>query len=353
MANRDILAIGTSAGGVEALMQLVKGLEPELRAMVLVTIHLPATYRSSLDELLSKSGPLPAHFAEHGEEFCSGRICIAPPNRHLLVDGEKLWLGAGARENYARPSVDVMFRSAAVCCGGRMIGVILTGTLGDGASGLWTAAQCGAITVVQDPRSAAFAGMPDTALERVQADHIVDLPNMALLLNELVHQPACKTLPAPRGAKLELAAARSGDGDMAAMDEMWRRSLLSCPECQGVMWEIDEGQLVRYRCHAGHAFTDEVMSAALDESLSKGIATAKRVLEERVMLAQRLHKQAIENGHPLTAATWVDRIAEYQVEMETVVKAILRIEAIAASSQLAGGKGAGPLEPSCKPAILP
>ena len=136
MVNRDIVAIGTSAGGFEALLFLAKGLPQNFPASILVTIHLPLEFRSSLDEILTRAGPLPAAFANEGEVKKKGRIYIAPPGRHLIVDGEQLWLGTGPRENNARPAIDPMLRSVAVCCGNRGIGLILTGTLGDGASGL-------------------------------------------------------------------------------------------------------------------------------------------------------------------------------------------------------------------------
>lgn len=137
MANRDILVISTSAGGVEALKFIAARLPPNLPASVLLTIHLPSHSRSSLDEVLAQAGPLPAAFAKDGDLLRKPHIYIAPPNHHPIVDGDRLLLGEGPRENNARPAIDPMLRSAAVCCGSRAIGVVLTGTLGDGASGLW------------------------------------------------------------------------------------------------------------------------------------------------------------------------------------------------------------------------
>jgi two-component system, chemotaxis family, protein-glutamate methylesterase/glutaminase len=154
MLNRDVLAIGTSAGGVEALRFLAKGFPPDFPASVLVTIHLSSRFGSSLDKILSQTGPLAAGFAADGEILEKSRIYIAPPERHLLLDADRLYLGNGPRENNARPAIDPMFRSAAVCCGARAIGVVLTGTLRDGASGLWALKQSGGITVVQDPNDA-------------------------------------------------------------------------------------------------------------------------------------------------------------------------------------------------------
>jgi two-component system chemotaxis response regulator CheB len=176
-----------------------------------------------------------------------GRIYIAPPGCHLLVEGERLALGRGPRENNARPAVDPMLRSAALCCGSRTIGVILTGTLGDGASGLRAVSQAGGITVVQDPRDAAFPEMPRSALERLAPDHVAHLAAIPRLLQELVRQPAGEPIPLPDRIKLEVDIARTGHSGMSEMDGIGRRSTLTCPDCNGVMWEIDEGGIVRYR----------------------------------------------------------------------------------------------------------
>jgi len=200
MAHRDVLAIGTSAGGVAALTFLAKRFPRDFPAAVLVTIHLPSHVRSPLDDLLSASGPLPAQFARDGDLVRKARIYIAPPNRHLLLDGEHVSLGEGPRENNARPSIDQMLRSTALCCGGRAIGVVLTGTLGDGASGLWAIRHGGGIAVVQDPKDAAFSEMPLTALNRAKPDHVVSLDEMPALLERLVRQPA-KEAEGPRAAE--------------------------------------------------------------------------------------------------------------------------------------------------------
>jgi two-component system, chemotaxis family, protein-glutamate methylesterase/glutaminase len=247
MANRDIVAIGTSAGGVEALLSLTRHLPGDLPACVLVTIHLSSQHRSALDEILSRAGPLKASFAAEGDVVRKGRIYIAPPGCHLLVEGERLALGRGPRENNARPAVDPMLRSAALCCGSRTIGVILTGTLGDGASGLRAVSQAGGITVVQDPRDAAFPEMPRSALERLAPDHVAHLAAIPRLLQELVRQPAGEPIPLPDRIKLEVDIARTGHSGMSEMDGIGRRSTLTCPDCNGVMWEIDEGGIVRYR----------------------------------------------------------------------------------------------------------
>jgi len=264
MANRDIVAIGTSAGGFEALLFLAKGFHKDFPASILVTIHLPLQFRSSLDEMLTRAGPLPATFANGGEVKKNGRIYIAPPGRHLLIDGEQLSLGTGPRENNARPAIDPMLRSVAVCCGNRAVGVVLTGTLGDGASGLWAINQAGGLTVVQDPKDAAFPEMPQTALRRMDPDHVAALQDMPKLLHSLVHQPAGTPIAVPDNLRYEVEIARSGRASsMNGVDWFGARSTLTCPDCGGLMWELKDGALSRFRCHVGHAYTEETFTSVL------------------------------------------------------------------------------------------
>src|SRR5262245_54795980 len=197
-----------------------------------------------------------------------------------------------------------MVRSAALCCAGRTIGVVLTGTLGDGASGLWTVSRCGGITVVQDPKGAAFPEMPQTALELAQPDHIVNLDQMPSLFESLVHQPAGDASAPTEGLRYEVQVARGGGHTMERMDRIGRRSVLSCPDCHGVMWEIDEGNLTRFRCHEGHTYAADLMNLALDENLRRALASAQRALAERHALARKLYKQALDRGLRHVAESW-------------------------------------------------
>ncbi len=330
MANRDVLAIGASAGGVEALTFLAKHFRQDFPACILVTIHLSNLFPSSLDQVLSRAGPLPAVFPQDGEEVRNGRIYIAPPGRHLLLDGHRLQLGRGPRENSVRPSIDPMLRSAGLCCGSRSVGVVLTGTLGDGAAGLWGLKRCGGLTVVQDPNDAAFPEMPLNALDKSEPDHVVRLADMPALLWSLALQAASTPVEVPPSLRYEVEVARKGSAGMDEMDRFGRRSVLSCPDCQGVMWEIDEGALVRYRCHVGHAYTAELMTLALDENLRRALASALRALEERVAITRRLEKQEAERGRRHLTAVWASKAHEFECEMNVIRELIGRMDAIAA-----------------------
>lgn len=330
MGNRDVLALGTSAGGVEALMFLARHFPPDLPAAVLVTVHLSPHTRSTLDRLLSDSGPLPAKFAADGDLVQSGRIYLAPPDRHLLIENDELRLGTGPRENNSRPAIDPMLRSVAACCGARAVGVVLTGTLGDGASGLWTVAELGGRTVVQDPDDAAFREMPVNAMKLTRPDHVATLAAMPALLERLVREPAGSPVPTPPKLSMELKIARGSRMPIRHMDRLGHRSIFTCPDCNGVMWEIDEGEIVRYRCHVGHAFTNELMSMALDESLYRALATALRALEERAELAHKLEREAQNRGQPYAASTWAARATEFERELDVIEAALQRMDEIVA-----------------------
>lgn len=330
MANRDILAIGTSAGGFEALRFLAAKLPPDLDASVLVTIHLSSRFPSTLDAILSGPGRLAASFAADGDLLERRHIYIAPPERHLIVDGQHLRLGSGPRENSSRPAIDPMFRSAAVCCGVRSVGVVLTGTLGDGASGLRALKLCGGLTVVQDPGDAAYPEMPATALSHAEPNYVMDLAGMPGLLQSLVRQPVGTTQSVPEGLSREVAIAREGLSSMREMDQLGRRSVMACPECQGVLWEIEDGDLIRYRCHVGHAYTAELLSVALDESLRRALASALRALEERSALARRLSDEETVAGRSGLAKAWASRERELQKEAEVIRASIRRADDIAA-----------------------
>jgi two-component system chemotaxis response regulator CheB len=333
MANRDILVIGTSAGGVEALLFLAKNLPRDFPAAVIVTIHLPRHSRSALDQILERAGPLPVRFVAHGERLRKGRIYLAPPDRHLLIEDDRVVLGHGPRENSSRPAIDPMMRSVGACCGSRTVGVVMTGTMHDGASGLWAVDQCGGVTVVQDPSDAKFPDMPVNALNRLRPDHVVTLAAMPKLLASLAAEPAGAPMPVPESIRFEIEIARGRSATIDEMDRLGRRSPLACPDCHGVMWEIDEGELVRYRCHVGHAYTAELMNMAIDENLRRGLASALRALEERRELAHKLQKQAEHNNQRMLAASWSERCEEAQRELDVVRDAVRRLDDITARAE--------------------
>ncbi len=181
----DIMVIAASAGGVEALRTLVAGLPGDLRASLFIVMHIPATFPSALPTILRRSGPLPALHATEGMLIEQGKIYVAPPDAHLLLEQGSVHLGSGPKEQYVRPAADVLFRSAARAYGSRVVGVVLTGTARDGTAGLHAVKQRGGVTVVQDPTEAAWSSMPQSALEQGEVDYTLPVAHLASLLIHL------------------------------------------------------------------------------------------------------------------------------------------------------------------------
>src|SRR3954463_12102894 len=183
MPKRDIVVVGTSAGGVEALQQLVEQLPADYPGTVFMV--LPTGPTSILPEILGRAGKLRVAAAEHNVRYEPNRIYVAPPNRHLLINDGVMQLNPGPRENSSRPSIDPLFRSAARTHRSRVAGVILTGALDDGAAGLFAVKARGGLAIVQDPAEAAAPEMPLNAMRNMKVDHCLPLAEIAPLLSKI------------------------------------------------------------------------------------------------------------------------------------------------------------------------
>ena len=300
---RDLIVVGTSAGGVQALQELVSDLPPELPASVLVVLHLSSSSASVLHEILARAGELPATQAVDGEPLERGHIYVAPPNRHLLVRGPNIHLSDGPRENGHRPAIDPLFRSAARAFGSRVIGVVLTGTLDDGTDGLRLVKQCGGAAVVQDPGDAAYPDMPQNAIDFVEPDHVVPLAEMGKVLcdrvDETLEAPLAETTSNPREQQVDLVETELGREE----PDEGNASLLTCPDCGGVLIEREEGGgVVRFACQVGHAYSPESLVELQGDALESALWRALRTLEERADLLGRMARRAGRRGMGETGA---------------------------------------------------
>ena len=306
----DIVVIGASAGGVEALADFASRLPADLPASIFIVLHMPAYGHSVLPVILSRRGPLPARHAQDGEAVQPGRIYVAPPDHHLLVRDDHILLTRGPAENNHRPAIDTLFRSAARAYGPRVIGVILTGTLDDGTAGLQTIKTRGGMALVQDPNEAMFPSMPRSAIENVAVDGVQTLEALAETVVRLTGNSA-----AEKGAPVT-----SQLNEDVAVSEMQLKTLedrqegkpsgFSCPDCHGVLWEIAEGDLVRYRCRVGHAFSPQSLLASQSENLEEALWIALRALEESAAMAERLSERAAERGHVLSARQFAEQAGD-------------------------------------------
>lgn len=260
--------------------------------------------RSYLPEILARAGRLPASHPEDGQALEYGRIYVAPPDRHMIVESGTVRIVHTASENGVRPAVDPLFRSAARMYGARVIGVILTGTLDDGTAGIAAVREAGGVTIVQDPDEAFAPGMPRSAIASGKVDHVVPLRDIAMLIGALVEEDAPSRLPTSQHPHL-----RPMEPDLAAMplalrgtDRPGTPSVFTCPECHGTLWESDDHGLLRFRCRVGHIYSPESMIAAQTDEVDRALWVALRTLEERAAMAYRLAERGRERNQ-----RWVDQ----------------------------------------------
>lgn len=324
MASKDIIVIGGSAGSGTALRRIVADLPADLRASLFVCTHQPSNSAGYLAEMLGRTATLPVSAAVDGQPVEQGRIYVAGPDRHMLLLGDTIRLGDGPRENMARPAIDPLFRSAALSCGGRTVGVVLSGMLNDGASGLSAIKACGGTAVVQHPLDAETDQMPLAALETVDADEVAAADDLGAVLARLAGSRAGEDLPPPPGLALEVEIAAGARLGAEALRRIADPSPLSCPECHGVLSEVRGEQPLRFRCQTGHAHTAEVLTRATTE-LEEAMRLALRVMEERVTLVSRMAEDARRTGRNAVAELYEARAVEYARNAE-----VLRAAAISA-----------------------
>lgn len=339
-----IVVIGASAGGVEALLAVARSLPCDFPAAVFAVLHLPPHSNSVLPQLLRRAGVLPAEHARHGEPIVGGRWYVAPPDHHLLVRGTQVHLGRGPSENGHRPAIDSLFRSAASAYDSHVVGVVLTGSLDDGTGGLLAIKLAGGIAVVQDPEEAMYPSMPQSALANVAVDYIRPMAEIGKLLFELVSQPAARRKEERvMLVQSEAMAHEAAEAEDFAGEEVERRgvpSAFACPDCHGVLWEVREGDLVRYRCRVGHAYLPQALSAAQSEQLEESLWIALRTLRESCALSKRLAERARERNMGQMAMNYDSRAREAS-QRAMVIEDVLRRGRINTSTEEANAAEAG------------
>lgn len=324
MQNCDLVVIGASAGGVEALQKLVALLPADLPAALFVVIHIPTEPPSQLGHILDRAGPLTAKTAEDDEPIRLGHIYVAPPDYHLLVKPGRVCLHRGPRENRHRPAIDPLFRSAAIAYQSRVIGVVLTGYLDDGTSGLLAVKRCGGTAIVQDPADALHPDMPKNALAAVEVDYQLPLSRLGKTLAELVRNPAQPILEVPSDIITEARIAEHTMSDIASENRLGHLVPYSCPECNGPLWQIDTDKVRRYRCHMGHGFTAKALAASQDAALEQALWEAMRTLEERAMLCHSMAGDEENRGRPSASKTYRQQAEESSSHAEVIRELLLQ-----------------------------
>ncbi|WP_437805153.1 chemotaxis protein CheB [Sorangium sp. So ce1078] len=312
MTGHDIIAIGASAGGVEALIALTGGLPSDLPAALFVVLHTPATARSTLARILGRSTRLHVGVAVDGEPIELGSIYIAPPDNHLMVGDGVVRVVHSAKENGHRPAVDPLFRTAAEMYGARVIGVVLSGMRDCGTAGLLDIKRRGGVAVVQDPRDAQFPEMPQSALDNVPVDHCVPLARLPPLLSELVRQRA--------GAAP--AEAESPHGLVGEKVESLENEF-TCPGCGGNLVRSGDGASLQFKCKVGHRYSPEGLEDEQATALDAALWIALRTIEDTAALARRMSARAAERNQPQIQAHFEEKVRVAEERGALVRRALL------------------------------
>ena len=311
MEKRDIAVVGASAGGIDALRQLVGNLPEDFAATIFVVLHIGPV--SLLADILRRSSKVPVDVAEDGARYERNHIYVAPPNRHLLIQDGHMKLSAGPRENGHRPAVDPLFRSAARELRSRVAGVVLSGALDDGAAGLFAVKSRNGVAIVQDPKEAAAPDMPLSAMRHVSVDYCLPVAEIAEVLGKLSRGEAGETKSAVEPGEMKLTK----DELVSDPPPSENQISMACPECDGPLYETKEGQLAHFQCNVGHAFSPLSLSAAHGEALERALWVAVRTLNERITLHREMLKRDRNSGEEPLFRRLEDsvRVAEQDVQL--------------------------------------
>jgi len=300
---RGVIAIGASAGGVSALQHLARHLEPGLPAPILVVLHIGA-HPSILPELLDKCGPVPVAHASDGEVLRPGRIYVAPPDHHMLVEDGAIRLTRGPKEHHTRPAIDPLMRSVALAYKSAAIGVVMTGWGDDGTAGLQAIAACGGRAFVQSPAEAEHASMPMSALQYCRVDATFEVGELAGVFKRALcvasNEVRVETLPERVIHEHQMFVSKGRP--MEHLSAIGSPSPFVCPDCNGGLWEIEGARPRRFRCHTGHAYTLRSLQEAQAGGTDTALWNAMRALEEKEMLLREVAHQNLEEGNEHEAA---------------------------------------------------
>lgn len=315
VVNRNIVVIGGSAGAAESVGILLKELPRELPAAWFIALHLCPTSQAWLAGRFGRSTELRVETPDGEQPISGGHIYVVRPDRHLIVKEGRVIAARGPRENRWRPAIDVLFRSAAVAYGNRVIGVLLSGELDDGTAGLQAIKACGGIAVVQDPDDTLFPAMPETALSNLEVDYRVRLAGMATLLARLVNEPAGPPAPIPESLRREALIAE-GRPDTVTPHE-GQPTDLSCPECSGPLWRSGpDGS--RFRCLVGHAYQIDSLMQGADQEIDRTLWAAIRLFEQRANISHMMSERELNQGREKRAAMHSSHAKEARGHAQTL-----------------------------------
>ena len=294
---RNLIAIGASAGGIRAIIKVIEGFPKTIDAAIMIVLHL--SRKSSVDnivEIFQRHTTLKCEVAGDKMEIERGKIYLAQPEHHLLVKNHKMHLNQGPEENKYRPSIDVLFRSVAVHFGHKAIGIILTGMLDDGTSGMYAIKSCGGLCLVQNPSEAEYSDMPRSVLNRIEVDYMADLVEIPIIVQDILNKPLPPQIAIPNELKIETEITQKLISDINDLKKIAQRSDFVCPDCGGGLWEVKNDPTHRYRCHTGHVYSEKLLYDLQDIQIEESIWVSIRMLEEKRNMLRLLAGRKITNN---------------------------------------------------------
>ena len=336
MEKRNIIVICASSGGFEALKRLTAALPSDLDASIFIVWHMSPEMTGVLPQVLNHQKTLLATNAIDNEPIINNRIYVAPPDRHLLLEQGKIRVTRGPKENRFRPAVDPLFRSAAYIYGSRVIGIILSGALDDGTSGLWTIKSRGGVAIVQEPAEAEVPSMPEHALAAVEVDYRLTIAQMVPLLVRLTAESVEEaneiSMEEQKKTALEVRIAAQETDLVQGLYDVNQLTPYACPECHGVLAALKDGDLVRYRCHTGHAYSADSLLTTITEKIEDALWSAIRGVEESIMLLNNLGDHYADINQPKLAAMYFKKANEAESRAEIVRQTVFNHEQLTTNS---------------------
>jgi two-component system, chemotaxis family, protein-glutamate methylesterase/glutaminase len=330
MAKRNIVVIGASAGGFEAIKELTAALPRDVDASIFIVWHMSPDVTGVLPWVINRHKKILASNAIDNEPILSNRIYVAPADHHLLLEKDVIRVTKGPKENRFRPAVDPLFRSAAYVYGARVIGIVLSGALDDGTSGLWTIKNRGGIAIVQEPNDAEVPSMPQNALAAVNVDYRVPVAEMASLIVKLAAETVIEAkdidMEEQKKTGIEVRIAMQDNALELGMLKLGEFTAYACPECHGVLSAIKDGDIIRYRCHTGHAYSVDSLLTSITENIEDSLWAAIRGVEESIILLNNLGDHYAEKNQPKLAAMYFKKANEAEGRAKIVRQAVLTHE---------------------------
>lgn len=323
----NLIVVGASAGGLQAVSELVSGFPDDLDASVFVVLHMG---RSSMGDIISyhlqQRTKLTCIIAVEGMKIERGFIYIAPPDHHMMIKNNMIRINKGAYENRWRPSIDVLFRSAAVNIGSRVIGIVLTGMLDDGTSGMWAIKRGGGICMVQEPSEADFADMPNNVISQVKVDYRVSIADMNYIIQDVFFKDDGIIRDVPREVQIEADITERMVCSMDELSQIATHTVFTCPDCGGGLWEVKDEAVHRYRCHTGHVYTEKVLKEKQYEALEESVWISIRMMEERRNLLSTMATHARDAGNNALQVENIKRADAMNVHIERLKQMLIDID---------------------------